>query len=75
MTKPKKEKEILIEWMGPTKIGTEEKKVGTRDLYPEKEANQYINLGWAKNVETGFQGERVPGSTPLSVDSLKIKTS
>lgn len=67
------QKEVLIEWMEAVKIGTDEKKEGTRDIYPEKLANQYVNLGWAKNVETGEQGERIAGATPLSVDSLTIK--
>ncbi|PHS13485.1 MAG: hypothetical protein COA78_07035 [Blastopirellula sp.] len=71
------EKYILIEWVEEpfAKVYGEKKFPGTRDSLPEKEANAFVNVGWAKDVATGKTGKRVPGSTPLSVDSLRIKAS
>lgn len=38
--------------------------------FPKAEADQYINLGWAKCCETGEQGDRVPGTAKIQVDDV-----
>lgn len=34
-------------------------------------ANQWIACGWAKDVETGEQGERKPGASKLDIQNIK----
>lgn len=62
---------MRIEFLEQVRIGTQTYEAGDRLSFPEAEAKQYISLGWAKDPETGEQGERVPGSNgPLSVDAV-----
>ena len=36
-------------------------------------ANQYIELGWCKDAETGKSGKRVPGAKMLEVNPVNTK--
>lgn len=53
----------LIEFTETVRLsGGREYQEGSRDFFAPENAQQYINLGWAKDPETGEQGERKPGS-------------
>ena len=69
------EKLYKIEWVEKpfVMIGTERKYADTTDFVTKVERDRYVNLGWAKDCETGECGERKPGATAISVDNLKIK--
>ena len=54
------------------KLGTQTYYAGDVKSFPKAEADEYIRLGWAKDVETGEQGERVPGATKLNLDSVTV---
>lgn len=41
--------------------------------FPSSKAAQWISLGWAKDVETGETGERVPGVAPVVPAKVAIK--
>lgn len=43
---------------------------GDRKSFPAAEASEYVRVGWAKDVATGEQGERVEGVAALSVASV-----
>lgn len=60
----------LIEFTELCGIGDRAYHPGTRDTFPDAEAQQYIDLGWAKDPETGEQGTRKPGAQALAVDPL-----
>lgn len=61
----------LIEFTELVKIGGREYTEGARDSFDDAEAQQYIDLGWAKDPETGEQGERKPGSNgPIQVHNV-----
>ena len=53
------------------KLGTQTYYAGDVKSFPKAEADEYIRLGWAKDPETGEQGERKPGATKLNLDSTK----
>lgn len=55
------------------KIGTETYYQGDVKSFPKAEADEYIRLGWAKDVETGEQGERKPGAQKLQIDNVVVK--
>ena len=55
------------------KLGTQTYYAGDIKSFPKAEADEYIRLGWAKCVETGEQGERVPGSAKISVDDVRVE--
>ncbi len=38
--------------------------------FPKAEADEYIRLGWAKDVETGETGERIPGAQTINVQAV-----
>ena len=38
--------------------------------FPKAKADRWIDLGWAKDVETGEQGERKPGAAPVEPDKV-----
>lgn len=42
--------------------------------FPADEADQYIELGWAKCVETGEQGERKPGAATIKPHAIVQKS-
>jgi hypothetical protein len=54
------------------KLGAQTYYAGDVKSFPKAEADEYIRLGWAKDVETGEQGERVPGATKLHIDSVSV---
>ena len=62
-----------VEWVEEpfVMIGAEKKLPGDRNTLPKGEADQYIDLGWAKCVETGETGERKPGAVRLKVESIE----
>ncbi|MEZ0155273.1 MAG: hypothetical protein AB9Q22_10290 [Candidatus Reddybacter sp.] len=64
-----------IEWVEEPFVRLEsgDKFPGDRNTLPKAEADQYIDLGWAKCVETGEIGERKPGAVALKVDSVEQK--
>lgn len=61
-----------IEFTETVRIGRETFSEGDRKSFPPEEAQQYIDLAWAKDPETGEQGERKPGANgPIVPDSVK----
>lgn len=63
-----------IEFTETVKLGTETYEEGDRKSFPVEEASRYINLGWAKDPDTGEQGERKPGSNgPIVPDNVVMK--
>lgn len=56
------------------KIGTNEHRKGDqitpRDAAHEAELREWVRVGWAKDVETGEQGERKPGAQRLHVHNV-----
>jgi len=57
------------------KLGMQTYYAGDVKSFPKAEADRYIELGWAKCVETGEQGERKPGSERLAIDDVKTITT
>lgn len=51
------------------RIDTNEYFKGDIKSFPKAEADEYIRLGWAKDVETGDIGERKPGAQKLHVNN------
>jgi len=37
---------------------------------PKPKADEWIRLGWAKDPETGEQGDRKPGAVKIDVDAI-----
>lgn len=64
----------LIEFTETVRLpGRREYRAGSRDHFPSEDAQRYIDRGWAKDPETGEQGERVPGANGKVVpDSVTI---
>lgn len=59
-----------IEFTEPVKLaGGRNFEAGDRKSFPKAEADEYIRLGWAKDPETGEQGDRKPGAQKLNVNS------
>lgn len=52
------------------KIGYQTFYAGDVKSFPKPEADEYIRMGWAKDVETGEQGERKPGAATIQPDSI-----
>jgi hypothetical protein len=50
--------------------GASEYLVGDIKTLPKAKADQWVALGWAKCVETGEQGERKPGASPIKPDNV-----
>ena len=50
--------------------GTTEYVAGDIKTLPDDKAALWISLGWAKDAETGEQGERKPGAAPISPDQV-----
>jgi len=59
-----------VEFTEVVKIGTETYEAGDRKSFDDAEAGEYIRLGWAKDPETGEQGDRTPGVSTIKVDSF-----
>lgn len=59
-----------VEFTEAVKIGRETYLEGDRKSFPKAEADEYIRLGWAKDPETGEQGERKPGSHRIQPDPV-----
>ena len=53
------------------KLGTVTYYKGDIKSFPKAEADEYIRVGWAKDVETGEQGERKPGAQAINVQGVK----
>lgn len=64
---------IQVEWLDEAKIGRNVYAKGDRTTLDDEAANEFVRLGWAKNVETGEQNEPVPGAQKLQVDDAVIK--
>ena len=54
--------------------------IGTRKYYQndtvsieDDEANIIISMGWGKDVETGYVGDRIAGARELIVDSVLVE--
>ena len=62
-----------IEFTETVKIGTDSYESGDRRSFQDNEAAEYIRLGWAKDPETGEQGERVPGAQKLNVHPVVLQ--
>lgn len=56
------------------KVGTQTYYAGDVKSFPKNEADEYIRLGWAKDVETGETGERKPGAASLNIDGISLTT-
>lgn len=51
--------------------GTVEYFAGDVKSFPKAKADEWVRLGWAKDVETGEQNERTPGANgPISPDAV-----
>lgn len=55
--------------------GSEDYHRGDVTWIDDEKAAQWISLGWAKDVETGEQGERKPGAQPIKVNSVTQSSS
>ena len=64
-----------IEWVEEPFVMLEKGKQypGDRATFPKIEADLYIDLGWAKCVETGEIGERKPGAVAIKVNEVSQK--
>lgn len=51
------------------KVGTAVYYAGDVKSFPKEEADEYIRVGWAKDPETGEQGDRKPGSQVINVQN------
>lgn len=65
--------EITEESLKLGKLGNFDK--GDIKSFDEDVAQMIIEQGWGKDVETGEQGERKPGSVKLNVDSVVQKVA
>lgn len=67
--------ERLIEFTELVRLpGNREYKEGSRDYFPADEAQRHIDLGRAKDPETGEQGERKPGANgPVSPENVSVQ--
>lgn len=52
------------------KDGYETYYAGDIKSFPKAKADQWVELGWAKDVETGEQGDRKPGAAPIKPDTV-----
>ena len=43
------------------------------DVFTTINGEEYVRLGWCKNIETGEQGERKPGAQSIQVQDLTLK--
>lgn len=66
---------MKIEFTETVKLGAETYESGDRKSFPDAEAKEYMRLGWAKDTETGEQGERVPGAQVINVDNVTTVVS
>ena len=62
-----------IEFTESYKINGQQFEAGDRKSFEDGKAEHYINIGVAKDPETGEQGERKPGVHVLQVDSVLQK--
>ena len=62
-------RKIEITEPGGFRVGADRFQEGEVRILPAAQAQEFINLGWAKCVATGEQGERKPGAQELAVDS------
>ncbi len=61
----------MVEFTEECRINGRIYMAGARDAFEPAVAQQYLDLGWAKDPETGEQGERKPGTNgPLLVDNV-----
>ena len=64
-----------VEWLEEAKIGKQAFSIGDRSTLEKAEADQYINAGWCKCVETGEVGERVAGHKKMEVQDSFLALS
>ena len=60
-----------VEFLEPYKIGADTMQVGDRRSFEDAEAAVFINIGVAKCVATGEQGERKPGAHVIDVQGIE----
>lgn len=53
-------------------IGTVTYYAGDVKSFPKTEADDYIYRGWAKDFETGEQGDRIPGAQRIKVNDAVV---
>lgn len=46
---------------------------GDQKSFDDDKAQQWIDIGWAKDPETGEQGERKPGAQAIAPHNVKQK--
>ncbi len=64
-----------IEFVAPCKLGREQYEIGDSKSFPTAQADQYVALGWAKDPDTGEQGDLVPGVQSLDVQDVSTPSS
>jgi len=63
-----------VEFTERTRIGRETYEEGDRKSFDDAVAARFISLGWAKDPQTGEQGERRPGAGgPIAPDAVVHK--
>jgi len=50
------------------RVGRETYYAGDVKSFPKAQADEFVELGWARDVETGEQGDRKPGAAPIKPD-------
>ena len=64
----------LIEFTEPYKANGQEYDAGSRMAFPKDQADRYIDMGIAKDPETGEQGERRAGVHAVKPENVAIKS-
>jgi len=64
----------LIEFTEPYKAKGQEYDAGSRMAFPKDQADRYIDMGIAKDPETGEQGDRKPGVHAVKPENVAIKS-
>lgn len=52
------------------KLGLVTYYAGDIKSFPKAEADEYVRVGWAKDVDTGEQNVRCPGTQSINVDNV-----
>jgi len=64
----------LIEFTEPYKANGQAYETGDRKSFPKAQADRYIDMGIAKDPETGEQGDRKPGVHAVKPENVAIKS-
>jgi len=57
------------------RVGRETYYAGDIKSFPKEQADEFVERGWARDVETGEQGDRVPGAAPIKPDTVSQPVS